>query len=60
MGVRKRLHKVGKCAGGIIIPKPILEILGLKHGDSVDIDVVKNGDTAIIIRPVKGEEQNGH
>jgi len=43
-----------------VIPPVIAQLLGLGPGDLVEIDIVKNGDTAIIIRPVKGEEQNGH
>ncbi|MEM2189585.1 MAG: AbrB/MazE/SpoVT family DNA-binding domain-containing protein, partial [Nitrososphaerota archaeon] len=53
MAIRKKLHKVGGSEGGIIIPKALLELLGLRQGDTVDIDLIKDGEAAIIIRPVK-------
>lgn len=56
MGVKKKLYKIGGCSGGVIIPKAIIDLLELKAGDYVTIDVdVKNGEKAIVIRPARRE-----
>jgi len=58
--VKRKIVRVGGKSMAAVIPPVIAQLLGLGPGDLVEIDIVKNGDTAIIIRPVKGEEQNGH
>jgi len=57
MGVKKRLFKIGGCAGGLIIPKPLLELLDLRPGDQVELDLEKNGETAIILRPIRNNDK---
>jgi len=51
--VRRKIVRVGGASRAIVIPPLILELLGLRQGDTVDIDLIKDGEAAIIIRPVK-------
>jgi antitoxin component of MazEF toxin-antitoxin module len=47
--MRKTLARIGDSTG-LIIDKPILELMDLKQGDEVDIDLVEE---ALVIRPAR-------
>lgn len=51
MGMRKGLTAIGS-SHGVIIDKPILEVLGIDRDTVLDIEVK---DGALVIRPVAGE-----
>jgi antitoxin component of MazEF toxin-antitoxin module len=51
--MRKTLARIGDSTG-LIIDKPILELMDLKQGDEVDIDLVEE---ALVIRPARGKKK---
>ena len=50
--MRKTLARIGDSTG-LIIDKPILELMELRQGDAVDVDLV---DDALVIRPADAKK----
>ena len=54
--MKSRIRKVGN-SHGVIIPKPLLDELGIAEGDVVTIKVSKKG--RILLSPVRAEARTG-
>jgi antitoxin component of MazEF toxin-antitoxin module len=54
--MRKTLARIGDSTG-LIIDKPILELMNLKQGDEVDLDLVEE---ALVIRPARGKKKDAN
>lgn len=57
MGIKKKVHLTGRATLCVILPKQLARVLGIQRGSYVEIDIVKNGDMAIVIRPVRAGEE---
>ncbi|MEM2026852.1 MAG: AbrB/MazE/SpoVT family DNA-binding domain-containing protein [Candidatus Bathyarchaeia archaeon] len=51
--IRRRVQRVGKVTMYVTLPKHLAEAVGIHHGSYVEFDIIKDGEAAIIIRPVK-------
>jgi len=51
-GRKRKIIKIGPVSLAVIIPTAFAETLNLKKGSEVIVDIIKDGEKAIIIRPV--------
>jgi antitoxin component of MazEF toxin-antitoxin module len=52
-GSKRKIVKIGPVSLAVVIPASFAQALNLKKGSEVTVDIVKNGDKAIVIRPIE-------